>query len=56
MTFALGTGVNTLNVFIKKRSQLGQLDWVHFRGHEVRFKIRIGEHHVKTNQNLHTRV
>ena len=32
------------------------VDWVHFRGHEVRFKIRIGEHHVKTNQNLHTRV
>jgi hypothetical protein len=32
------------------------LDWVHFRGHEVRFRIRIGAHHAKTNQNVHSRV
>jgi hypothetical protein len=32
------------------------MDWVHFRGHEVRFKIRTGERHAKTNQNLHTRI
>ncbi len=32
------------------------VDWVHFRGHEVRFKIRTGEHHVKTNQNVHARI
>jgi hypothetical protein len=32
------------------------LNWVHFRGHEVRFQMEIGDYDVKTNENIYARI